>query len=501
MFWKILFLLLFVALTVFIGLYFRKSSKSTDDFVLGGRNVGAWLSAFAYGTTYFSATIFIGFSGQFGWGFGLSAVWIGIGNALIGSMMAWMILGRRTRVMTKHLSSATMPEFFAVRYNSRVIKIVSSVIIFVFLVPYTASVYKGLSGLFAMSFGIDFVWCILGMAVLTGIFVIAGGYIGSSVNNFIQGMIMLGGICMVVASVLNGQGGFTEAINRLSQIKSETVPTLSGAYVSMFGPDPIALLSVFIMTSIGAWGLPQMVHKFYAIKDEKSIMKGTLISTVFALVIAGGSYFIGSFGRLYYSADKIVFDEIVPTMISKVLPDAAIGLVLIVVLSASISTLAALVMTSSSTFIIDFLKSFINFKNNTQLLFIRLMCAVFILTSVIIALSPNNLITTLMSLSWGAMAGAFIGPFIYGLFWKGTTTASVWVSMIFGVGFVVTNSFMKFTSPTIAASVAILASLVLVPLVSIISPKLNKDHIQKIFACYDETVTVHRITTIEEEVK
>lgn len=501
MFWKIIFIVLFIAATIFIGLYYRKRAKSTDDFVLGGRNVGAWLSAFAYGTTYFSATIFIGFSGQFGWAFGLSAAWIGIGNALVGSMMAWMILGRRTRVMTKHLSASTMPEFFAQRYDSRLLKIVSSVIIFVFLVPYTASVYKGLSGLFAMSFGIDFLWCIIGMAVLTAIFVVAGGYVGSSVNNFLQGIIMLGGISMVVISILNGQGGFTEAINRLSQIKSETAPALSGAYVSMFGPDPIALLSVFIMTSVGTWGLPQMVHKFYAIRDEKAIKKGTLISTVFALVIAGGSYFTGSFGRLYYSAEKVVYDDIVPTMIATVLPDAAVGIVLIVVLSASISTLAALVLTSASTFIMDFLKSLIHFKSNKQLIYIRSLCGVFILISVIIALRPSSIITTLMSLSWGALAGSFLGPFIYGLFWKGATTASVWVSMIFGTGFVVTNSFVKFTTPTIAAAAAMVASLIIIPLVSLITPKLNKEYIQKAFSCYDETVTVHRITTIEEEVK
>ncbi len=501
MFFKIALIVLFTAATVYIGLYFRKRTKSTDDFILGDRNVGPWLSAFAYGTTYFSATIFIGFSGQFGWGYGISAFWIGLGNALIGSLMAWKILGRRTRVMTKHLSAATMPEFFAKRFNSRAIKIGSSVIIFIFLVPYTSSVYKGLSGLFAMSFGIDFFWCIIGMAVLTGIFVVAGGYIGTAVNNFLQGIIMLIGILMVVAAVLNGQGGFTEAINRLSQIKSEAAPELSGAFVSMFGPDPIGLLSVIILTSIGTWGLPQMVHKFYAIKDEKAIKKGTVISTVFAIVVAGGSYFIGAFGRLYYTAEKIAFDDIVPSMISQVMPDAAIGIVLIAVLSASISTLAALVMASSSTLVIDFLKTFKTIKNNTQLLLIRLLCAVFIVISVIPALIPNNLITSLMSLSWGVMSGAFIGPFLYGLFWKGTTSASVWISMIFSIGFVVSNAFIKFTTPTIAAAAAMLASMIIVPLISLITPKLSKEHIQNTFSCYDEIVTVHRAAMIEEEVK
>lgn len=498
MFWKIMFIVLFFVVNVFVGLHFRKRSNSTDDFILGSRNMGPWLSAFAYGTTYFSATIFVGYAGQFGWTFGISSFWIGIGNALIGSLMAWMLLGRRTRVMTQHLSASTMPEFFARRYDSNVLKIVASMIIFVFLVPYTASVYKGLSGLFAISFGIDFKWCIFGMAVLTGIFVIAGGYMGTAVNNVIQGVIMLVGIAVVVVMVLNGQGGFTKAIESLSHIKSEINPSLSGALTSMFGPDPLGLLSVCILTSLGAWGMPQMVHKFYAIKDENAIKKGTLISTLFALVIAGGSYFMGGFGRLYYTADKVVYDNIVPTMVAKVMSDAGVGLILIVVLSASISTLAALVLTSASTFITDFVKSFKSMKNITELMLIRSMCAVFILISVVIAMNPNALITTLMSLSWGAMAGAFLGPFIYGLFWKGTTIVSVWCSMIFGVGFVIANYFIGFTSPTKAAAVSMIASLVIVPLISFITPKPDKKFVEKAFECFNETVNTHLGDTPEK---
>jgi len=500
MFIKIAIIALFFIITAVIGISQRKSASSADDFTLGGRNVGPWLSAFAYGTTYFSATIFIGYSGQFGWSYGISAFWIGIGNALIGSLMAWSLLGRRTRVMTKALSASTMPEFFAKRYSTNAIKIVSSVIIFVFLVPYTASVYKGLSGLFSISFDVDFIWCIIGMAVLTAIFVVAGGYMGTAINNFIQGIIMLFGIICIVIAVLNGKGGFTEAIEQLSQIQNENTPELSGAFVSLFGPDPLGLLSVVILTSFGTWGLPQMIHKFYAIKDENAIKKGTLISTVFALIIAGGSYFIGGFGRLYYSADPVVYDDIVPTMMATALPDVLIGVVLLVVLSASISTLASLVLTASSTFISDFIKSFKKVGSKTELLGIRLMCIFFIVLSVIIAVNPNALITSLMGLSWGTMAGAFLGPFMFGLFWKRTTVASVWASMLFGVGFNVANTFISFTTPSAAGAIAMIASIIIVPVVSLITPRPNAADVDKMFECYDETVVVKRKNNLEEEV-
>jgi len=498
MFWKILMISVFFIVSIGIGLYYSKRSKSADEFTLGGRNVGPWLSAFAYGTTYFSATIFVGYSGQFGWQFGISSLWIGIGNAVIGSLLAWIILGRRTRVMTNKLGASTMPEFFARRYFSKAMKIVSSVIIFIFLVPYTASVYKGLSGLFAMSFGIDFKWCIFGMALLTAVFVVAGGYMGTAVNNFIQGIVMLVGICLIVAGVLNGKGGFSEAITALSQIESEKIPEMKGAFTSMFGPEPLQLLSVVLLTSLGTWGLPQMVHKFYAIKDESAIKKGTVISTAFAIIVAGGSYFIGGFGRLYYDADTVVFDEIIPTMIQKALPDVLIGLVLLVVLSASISTLASLVLTSASTFISDFVKSFANIKSKSELLWIRIMCGGFIIVSVVIALNPNSFITALMGLSWGALAGSFLGPFIYGLFWKRTTKIAVWASMVSGVLINVLNFFLGFTSPTTAGALSMILSLVIVPVFSLISDKKHKEEIDEMFLCYEEKVLVSKKSSLRE---
>ena len=297
---KILFLVVFFAAMIGIGISCRKSATDVNGFVLGGRSVGPWLTAFAYGTSYFSAVIFIGYAGQFGWKFGVASVRIGIGNALIGSLLAWKILGRRTRLMTQHLETATMPEFFGKRYLSPALKIAASVIVFIFLIPYTASLYNGLSRLFSMAFpGVDYAVCVVVMAVLTGVYVIAGGYMATAINDFIQGIIMIVGIIAVIAAVLSGQGGFTEALKGLAQVTGDT--DIPGAYNSFFGADPLGLLFVVILTSLGTWVLPQMVQKFYAIKIEKVINKGTIISTLFALIVAGGCYFLGGFGRLFSS--------------------------------------------------------------------------------------------------------------------------------------------------------------------------------------------------------
>ena len=506
---KLILLVIFFASMIGVGIYSRKHATNVNDFVLGGRSVGPWLSAFAYGTSYFSAVVFVGYAGQFGWKYGIATTWIGIGNALIGSLLAWVLMGRRTRVMTRHLDAKTMPDFFGKRFDSKALKITASFIVFVFLIPYTASVYNGLSKLFTMAFNIEYKWCVIGMAVLTGVYVILGGYMATAINDFIQGIIMLVGIVCVISAVISGQGGFMEAIRKLSEIESDVPATLgqSGAFASFFGTDPINLLGVIILTSLGTLGLPQMVQKFYAIKSEKAVKTGTIVSTFFAIIIAGGSYFLGGFGRLFdnpslYKEDgSVMYDAVIPSMLST-LPDILIGVVVVLVLSASMSTLSSLVLTSSTTFTLDFLKDTLmkNMKEKTQLLILRVLIVFFIVVSVLLALDPPTFIAQLMGISWGALAGAFLAPFLYGLFWKGVTKLSVWVSFIFGVGITVLNMFFGFFESSInCGAVAMVGGLILVPIVSLITPRFNKDKAEEIFKCYDEEVHVKKLVALQED--
>jgi len=501
---KILLVVIFFVIMIGVGWYSRKHTTSVNDFVLGGRGVGPWLTAFAYGTTYFSAVVFVGYAGQFGFKYGMAATWIGIGNAMIGSLLAWVILGRRTRIMSKYFDSKTMPDYFGKRYKSNKLRIAASMIAFVFLIPYTASVYNGLSRLFGMAFDIPFKYCVIAMAVLTGIYIVLGGYMATAINDFIQGIIMLFGIVAVIAAVLIGKGGFMSAIHQLADVPS-TVQ--NGAYASFFGPDPVNLFGVIVLTSLGTWGLPQMIHKFYTIKDEKSIKTGTIISTVFALIISGGCYFLGGFGRLFDSPaihnanGTVIFDAIIPSMLST-LPDIIVGIVIVLVLSASMSTLSALVLTSSSTLTLDFLKdNFIkNMSEKKQLLYMRILLIFFIVVSVVIALDPPTFIAQLMGISWGALAGSFLAPFIYGLYWKGVTKYSVWACFACGVGVTVSNIYLKFiASPINAGAMVMVAGLVIVPVVSLLTPKMKQQDVEEIFECYEEKVVVELKESLADE--
>lgn len=501
---KIIMLIVFFGIMVGVGIYCRRHATDVNGFVLGGRSVGPWLTAFAYGTSYFSAVIFVGYAGQFGWKFGVASTWIGLGNAIIGSLLAWVVLGRRTRLMTHHFNSATMPEFFGARFDSKALRTFASLIIFIFLIPYTASLYNGLSRLFGMAFNIDYTYCIVIMAVLTGIYVIAGGYMATAINDFIQGIIMIGGIIAVIAAVLKVNGGFSESLTALSYINDSSVSDAPGVFASFFGPDPANLLSVIILTSLGTWGLPQMVQKFYSIRDEGSIKKGAVISTIFASVIAGGCYFLGGFGRLFTTSEAVAqkgFDSIIPTMLSNMSP-LLIGIIIILVLSASMSTLSSLVMASSATLTLDFIKGVIapEMKEKRQLLIIRLLIVVFILISVVIAIfqykSKVAFIAQFMGISWGALAGSFLAPFLYGLYWKRSTKAAVFTSFIFGSGIMILNlifgkSFPVFLqSPINCGALAMIVGLIIVPIVSAFTKAPDSQLVEDAFACYDTTTPV-----------
>lgn len=509
-------LIVYIAIMMGIGIYTASKTKSVSDFVLGGHSVGSWLTAFAYGTSYFSAVVFIGYAGQFGWNYGVSSTWIGIGNAVLGSALAWLVLGRRTRLMSNHLQAKTMPEFFGNRFQSVSLKIAAALIVFVFLIPYTASVYNGLSRLFNMAFDLEsdasYRIIIIAMAIVTAIYVILGGYAATALNDFIQGIVMLIGIAAVVVCTLQNHGGFSESLRQMGEIEQ-------GQYATLFGPEPLNLLGVVILTSLGTWGLPQMVHKFYAIKNTDGIRKGAVISTIFALVVAGGSYFMGGFDRLFCTLNgesgktaiatlangKPEYDAMVPAMLQSALPDLLIGLVVVLVLSASMSTLSSLVLTSSSTMTIDFIRPRMkHHSEKKEVIIMRVLIAAFLLISVLIAFNKNASISTLMSYSWGALAGSFLGPFVFGLYSKKVTVPAVWTSFILGVGGTIGHMILfgfgwfpaltksaaslplNLASPINIGAILMILSLIVVPVISSFTKVKDPKATDAAFICYQQ---------------
>ena len=428
-------LVLYAVGMVGIAVYTRKRSSSVNDFLLAGKKgLNGWMSAFAYGTTYFSAVIFIGYAGKFGRQYGLASVWIGVGNAIFGSLLAWLVLAKRTKKMTRRLSAKTMPDFFEKRYDSKRLKLVTAIIIFLFLIPYSASVYNGLSSLFGIVFGIDGWIIMLALAFLTALYLFFGGYFATALSDFIQGIIMLVGVVAMVVCFLNHEN-IAWDISKLSQnglglfTESDGKPWLYG--------NTASLISLVLLTSFGVWGLPQTVHKYYAIREDKSaVMQGTVVSTLFALVIGFGAYFSGALSFFFPETHPVIADNVIPTMMNLVIPTGLIGLLAVLILSASMSTLSSVSLASASVIAVDIYKGKINPNASDKKVNItmKILCLFFIVISVVLAVLNEvfqiSAIAYLMGLSWGVLSGCFIGPFVLGMCWKKVTRPAVWASVI-----------------------------------------------------------------------
>ncbi|MDR2394273.1 MAG: sodium/solute symporter [Treponema sp.] len=482
----IIFLVLFLILMTSIGIWGMGKTKTLGDFFLGGRTMGPWVSAVAYGTSYFSAVLFIGFAGTQGWQFGLNALWIALGNGLIGALAAWVVLARRTRRMTQNLDTMTMPAYLQERYGAKHLKPLAASVIFFFLLPYSASVFKGLGHLFEAVFHIPYDMALLIMIAFTGVYLILGGYFAIAITDFIQGMVMFFGAILMVAVLSSQGGGLLEMLRTVADQYPRHIPMEKQ-------PSVLTIFSLVFMTSFGTWGLPQMAQKFYAIKNEQVIPRAAVVTTVFSLVIGFAAYLTGIFAHAFFTPERlpkdaaggILYDSIVPTLLTEHLPEVLMALILLLVLSASMSTLSSLVLVSSSSVAIDLYPSKIDTKTgkDRSVAMMRFLSAIFVIISYFISRFQFSFIVTLMSLSWGAVSGAFAAPYIYGLYWKRTTKAGAYAGLVAGL---VTEIALFFilgaANSPLAASFAILAPFVVVPMVSSVTQAPQQSLVDRAFA-------------------
>lgn len=477
---KVACLAVYVAVILYLGYTSMKRTKTFRGFFLANQAVGPWLTAFTYGTAYFSAVLIIGFAGKIGWSFGMASLWIALGNTVIGTFLVWKLLGRRIMLVSQKLNLHTMPEYLKWRYDSKFLKAYSAVCIFVFLIPYSASVYMGLSYLFQINFNMPYEYVLLSMAVLTALYLTMGGYKAVTLVDIFQGTVMIAGILIMIGMFTQKAGGFSNILAKLNSIN----PDLTSA---VGPPGWLPIVALVFLTSVAPFAMPQLVQKFYGIKDDRSVKIGTIVASLFALVITFGAYYSGTLTRVFISAGKypalftngkVAVDKLIPVMIRDFVPDLLAVIILLLVFAASMSTLAALVLVSSSSIVKDLYQGF--FRKDTSerklVLLMRVACLVAIVLSVLLAFERPTIIVTMLSISWGAVASVFLAPFVYGLLWKRATKLGAIISSFAGLGTtLVWYALSESTKqvPTIA-SAGMIVSLLVLPIVVGIESTLRR---------------------------
>ncbi len=462
-------ILAYVAMIIGVGIFGMKRTRSFSDFFLGGGNVGPLMTAFSYATAYFSAVLFVGFAGKIGWGFGYSGLWVAFFNAIIGVFGVWFFLGYRIKKMSREMKVQTMAEYLEKRYKSKFLKLFASICIFVFFIPYSAAVFMGLSYLFKVNFNLNYTVALVLMGSFTALYMVMGGYKSMAIIDVIFGGIMLVGVFILMVCTLNEGGGLVEITNHLSGIDPELT--------SLVGPPGVwTLFCLVFLTSVAPFGMPQLVQKFYAVKDKRSINIGMVASTCFAFFIGGVAYFTGSTTRIFltpatapgaFSNGKPLFDALMPELLVNVIPESLAILMLLLVLSASMSTLAALVLISSSSVVKDVYAGFINRDAEDVKLtrYMRLGSCFFILLSVILAYMKPASIVAILGISWGAIASVFLGPFIWGLFSNFANRYGAIASSVIGLGTCLFLYFNGSSSPE-AGTIGMIVSLTANPVFS-----------------------------------
>ncbi len=428
----------YIVLMAVVSAVSAKKVTRASDLTVGGRCAGAWLSALSYGTAYFSAVMFVGYAGATGWNFSLYGVLAGLGNAVFGSYLAWKLLARRTRDVSYRLKIKSMPQFFELRYSSKGLRTFSSVIMFIFLVPYSASVYKGLASVCNVVLDIPEMTCMIIIAAVAALLLVFGGYMAQVRADFVQGIIMMFGVALMIFFVIRcDKVGGARGIAEFAE---------NGGFPSLSSSQWVSLMATVLMTSFGTWGLPQMVQKYFGIKNDDQAKKGIVISTFFALLVSGGGYFIGSLGHMFF--DKMPEggqDYIVPNMLkSASLPSVLLGVILVLLISASVSTLASISLTAGSIFSLDIIKEKFDksISDKNLKILIKAVCFLFVVCSFVVA-NTDTPILDMMSYSWGIISGSFMAAYLLPLYCKKINRIGAFASVASGFAIAVVPAFSK----------------------------------------------------------
>ncbi len=506
---KYIFVAAYVIFVLVVGLRSRKDSAGGgDSYLLGGRSIGPVITSFSFAATYISGVCMVN-AGKIGWDWGIGSMWNAWGNVLLSIVFMWFFLGTRSRNISAKLGVQTLPDYLRARYQTEFFKLVGSIVLFVFMIPYTAAVFSSLSYMFTRVFQLPYIGAVIVMAILAAVYLVVGGYKAAAKIDVIQGGIMVvGGLILAIATISAKEvGGLSAGLEKLRSIapftNSQGVEA-TGSDIVNFGFNGnwgllMGIIPFVLMTSWAPSGLPQMATKFFAIKDAKQVRIGGIVCTILGLIIITGVHVPGLFIHLFY--DKLPeggTNVLVPDLLTRIFGSGfggqlCLSLILLLVLSASMSTLAGLVLSSSAALGMDFIKGYcakgLDEKKTTTLL--RFCTIFFVFAALVLALLNLGVISSIQSLSWGAISGFFLAPYVYSALSKKVTKAGAITGSIIGLACAVliptlvksaAPSIAKYCSTVNACAIATVIPLIITPIVSAFTKKPDPDFIEHIFS-------------------
>jgi SSS family solute:Na+ symporter len=466
-------LIAYLLVLIVVGLITGRRTKSVEDFYLGGRQIGPWVTALSFVAAYFSSVVIVG-GGGFGYMFGMSTLWIGAINVLLGCTVAWIILGPRIRTFTQRLKTMTVPGFLGERYQSDFACIFSAVIVVLFMIIYNVSILKGMGHIFEVLMNIPYVYGVLISCIIILFYVSIGGYLAVVWTSFLQAWVMGIGLIVLTVFAVQRVGGIAAANQALASIDPGLLAT-----PGVWGWP--GLISFALIVSFGVWGMPQLVVRFYSIKNLKVLKIGTVVATI-GTCMALLPYFNGAIARTLFPSLANP-DLAIPTLVKTILSPFGSAVVMAGVVAAGMSTFASVLIILSSSMIQDIIKRGMKkeLTKERSLLWSKVGSAVIGFVSLAIALRPPALVLTLTAFAWAVIASTTLWPILFGIYWKGATRAGCIASMT--GGFATALVWMAAGKPFgIHGFIpGIVIGLLLMILVSHFTPKFPPDHIQKIW--------------------
>lgn len=421
-----LILFLYLATLFVIGvLTGARMKRSAEGFYLGSRSLGPWVTAFSFVAAYFSSVVIIG-GGGFGYKYGMGTLWIGATNVLVGTLLAWIVLGKRTRKLTAKLHALTLPDLIGKRYHSPEAKLFAAFIIGLFLTVYSVSVLQGMGHSFSVLMDLPYIYGLLISGVVIIVYVALGGYLAVVWTGFFQAWVMIIALLALTIATIVRAGGLNQLFTRLSTIEG-------GRFVQTPGSWGWAgLLSYSAIVSFGVWGMPQLVSRFYSIKTVRVLKLGTVLATAGA-AMALLPYFNGAASRLFFPSLANP-DQAIPHLVKTALPTAASAVFLTGVVAAGMSTFAAVLITAASAIVKDLLRDSFHTRitPEKEVTISRLVAAGIGTVAFIIAIKPPAMILVITGFSWAVIAATTLWPYLFGLYWQRPSRVAAFTSMLAG---------------------------------------------------------------------